>query len=188
VKKIPTLFDRDWDGDRSRVVDRPHKDCGWVFAGEGVATRKLDGTSCLVRAGRLFKRRELREGDTTPPDFELATLDEETGKRVGWVSVGDDAGDRWHREAFAAHVPQPPEDGTYELLGPKIQGNPEKVAAHALRIHSSSVLVVDPPPPRDFNGLRTYLEGQDIEGLVWHHPDGRMSKIKLRDFGLKRPR
>jgi hypothetical protein len=26
----------------------------------------------------------------------------------------------------------------------------------------------------------------DIEGLVFHHPDGRMAKIKLRDFGMKR--
>lgn len=24
-----------------------------------------------------------------------------------------------------------------------------------------------------------------IEGLVWHHDDGRMAKIKRRDFGLK---
>jgi hypothetical protein len=63
MKKIPTLFDRDWDGDRSRVVNVPHKNCGWVIAGEGVATRKIDGTSCMVRDGQLFKRRELRKGD-----------------------------------------------------------------------------------------------------------------------------
>jgi hypothetical protein len=32
------------------------------------------------------------------------------------------------------------------------------------------------------------LAGKDIEGIVWHHSDGRMAKIKLRDFGHKRPR
>jgi hypothetical protein len=26
----------------------------------------------------------------------------------------------------------------------------------------------------------------NIEGIVWHHPDGRMAKLKLRDFGVKR--
>ena len=40
--------------------------------------------------------------------------------------------------------------------------------------------------PRMFAGLRAFLAGQDTEGLVFHHPDGRMGKIKLRDFGLKR--
>jgi hypothetical protein len=42
--------------------------------------------------------------------------------------------------------------------------------------------------PRDFDGLREYLAGKDIEGIVWHHSDGRMAKIKLRDFGHKRQR
>jgi hypothetical protein len=44
-----------------------------------------------------------------------------------------------------------------------------------------------PDVPRDFDGLRDWLSLVNIEGLVWHHPDGRMAKIKLRDFGLKRP-
>jgi len=25
-----------------------------------------------------------------------------------------------------------------------------------------------------------------VKEIVWHHPDGRMVKIKARDFGLKR--
>lgn len=184
MKKIPTIFDRDWNGDRSRVVNVPHRDCGWVFAGEGVATRKIDGTSCLVRGDKLFKRRELREGDTEPADFELATHDEETGKRVGWVPVGDGPEDKWHREAFARMVP-PLEDGTYELVGPKVQGNVEGYPHHELLWHGS-VEIAD--APRDFEGLRAWMDGRDIEGIVWHHPDGRMGKLKLRDFGLKRPK
>jgi hypothetical protein len=60
---------------------------------------------------------------------------------------------------------------------------------HPPLIMDGLVLIVggaDEPPPRDFDGLRTWLAGKDIEGIVWHHPDGRMAKIKLRDFGLKR--
>lgn len=182
MKKIPTLFERDWSGDKARVVNVVHKDCGWVLAGEGTATAKLDGTSCMVRDGKLYKRRELREGDAEPSEFELATFDDETKKRVGWVPVDDGPQDRWHREAFS--LVSGLADGTYELLGPKVQGNPEGYQTHALVRHGSIPL----DAPRTFDGLKEWLSGRDIEGIVWHHPDGRMAKIKGRDFGLKRPK
>lgn len=181
MKKIPTMFERDWNGDRSRVVDIPHPDCAWVFAGEGKATIKLDGTCCMVRRGRLFKRYELRPGKPAPADFEVADHDQETGKTVGWSPVGDGPEDRWHREAFDRM--KNPEDGTYELVGPKIQGNVEQRPAHELLWHG---YIVAEEAPRTFSELREWLNGLDIEGLVFHHPDGRMAKIKLRDFGLKR--
>lgn len=38
---------------------------------------------------------------------------------------------------------------------------------------------------RTFLGIRDFLdENAHIEGIVWHHPDGRMAKIKAKDFGL----
>ena len=186
MKKIPTIFDRDWDGDRSRVLDKPHPDCEWVFAGEGVATRKIDGTCCMVRGNRMFKRRELRKGEATPPNFERADFDEETGKTVGWVPVGDGPEDKYHREARTGADTWP--DGTYELVGPKIQGNPEGFQFHLMLRHGAKGGPMSPIPdvPRTFGALRDWLAGQDIEGIVFHHPDGRMGKIKLRDFGLKR--
>jgi len=180
MKKIPTLFERDWTGDKSRVVNQYHKDCEWVGNGEGVATQKLDGTSCLIRNGKLFKRREVKADGALPRDFELATFDDETGKSVGWVPVGDGPDDKFHREAFWDGLP----DGTYELIGPKVQGNPEHADRHTLIAHSNAAVYQD--APRDFEGLRDWLNGKDIEGVVFHHPDGRMAKIKLRDFGFKR--
>jgi hypothetical protein len=185
MKKIPTVFERDWNGDRSRVIDKVHPGCEWVLTGEGVATRKIDGTCCLVRNNKLFKRRELREGDVAPSDFELVDFDEETKKSVGWLPVGDGADDRWHREAWSGCDTWP--DGTYELIGPKVQGNPEKSQFHLLIRHGGGLAgPVDSDPPRTFDGLKEWLADQDIEGVVFHHPDGRMAKIKLRDFGLKR--
>ena len=183
MKKIPTLFERDWIGDRTRVLNQIHPGCDWVLAGEGIATRKIDGTCCLIRDGVLYKRRELRQGEAAPAGFELADTDAETGKSMGWLPVGDGPEDRWHREAFHG---QP--DGTYELMGPKIQGNPDKLPEHVLIPHSLDALAFPgDPPPRSFDGLRDWLAGRDIEGIVFHHPDGRRAKIKLRDFGLKRP-
>jgi len=77
MNKIPTIFERDWKGDRSRVLNQVHSGCEWVAAGEGVATRKIDGSCCLVRSGVLYKRRELREGDSTPAEFEQVGYDDE---------------------------------------------------------------------------------------------------------------
>ena len=37
------------------------------------------------------------------------------------------------------------------------------------------------------SGLKDWLSAPHYEGLVWHHPDGRMAKIKRRDFGLSWP-
>ena len=185
MKKIPTIFTRDWLKNPSAVIDQPHPDCAWVFAREGTATRKLDGTSCLVAGGELFRRREIKAGQPEPAGFVAAGLDNETGKSVGWVPVGDVAEDRWHREAFAS-AGGTLEDGTYELLGPKIQGNPEQRATHVLAAHVAAEVFGDAPVT--FDALRAWLSDRDMEGLVWHHPDGRMGKIKLRDFGLKRPK
>ncbi len=183
MQKIPTIFTRDWLKNPSAVIDQPHPDCGWVFAGEGVATRKLDGTSCLVKDRALFRRREVKAGQIMPTDFVQAGLDSETGKTVGWVPVGDSGEDRWHREAFDA-AGGALEDGTYELLGPKVQGNPERRPAHVLAPHALAEVYDDAPVT--FEALRAWLADRDMEGLVWHHPDGRMGKIKLRDFGFKR--
>lgn len=188
MKKIPTVFERDWDGDRSRVTPQVHAGCEWVIAGEGIATCKLDGTCCLIRGGKLYKRRELRKGETEPPLFERADFDEETGKTVGWVPVGDGPEDRWHREAFVGEGTWP--DGTYELIGPKVQGNPEGASSHHHLIRHgfgmAGEIMGGGGVPRTFDELKEWMATKNIEGVVFHHPDGRRAKIKLRDFGLKR--
>jgi hypothetical protein len=180
MKKIPTMFKRNIERVQE-VLPAPHPDCEWVFKGEGVATRKYDGTCCRVKDGKLWKRREIKKGKLPPENFELVDHNEATGKSVGWVPVGDDNADRWHREAFGdGDWP----DGTYELCGPKIQGNPEGFEAHVLVPHSEATQYDN--VPRTFEGLRDFLSAMDIEGLVFHHPDGRMAKIKKRDFGQHR--
>lgn len=179
MNKIPTIFIRDLSKQPALVTPVWVEECLWVKHGEGIAKRKYDGTSCLIRGGKLYKRRELRPGDVTPVDFESLGTDDNTGKTVGWVPVGDGPEDRWHREAFDGWHP----DGTYELLGPKIQGNKDKREKHVLQAHKFARTY--PDAPREFDALREWLATQEIEGLVWHHDDGRMAKIKRRDFGLR---
>jgi hypothetical protein len=188
MKKIVSLFQRNYDGDRL-VRDEVVPGAEWVQAGEGIATQKLDGTCCLIRDGKLYKRYEVKPGGTPPPGFEPATdTDENTGKQQGWLAVGDGPEDRWHREAWEAFqtalsIEDFPVDGTWELVGPKIQGNPERWPHHALVRHGYIAL---DNCPRDFDAIKAYLSLRGIEGIVWHHPDGRMVKIKGKDFGLKR--
>lgn len=187
MRKIPTLFVRDWGGDRSRVTREVNPECSWVLDGEGVPTRKWDGTAVLVEGGRAFKRYELRPGKAAPPGFRPAQdVDPETGKQPGWVPTDPEKPeDAWLYEALRASD-EPPGDGTYELLGPKVQGNPDGVASHILERHGAAKMD-DRPIGRDYDNIRTYLEANPMEGLVWHHPDGRMAKIKRRDFGLPWP-
>lgn len=184
MKKIPTLFQRNYDTDRL-VRDEITPGCEWVANGEGIATRKWDGTCCLVRDGRLYKRHEVKKGKMPPANFEPAQdPDPITGDIVGWVPVGMGPDDRWHREAFdpnGSYGVLP--NGTYELCGPKINGNPEVFHRHVLIKHGDIQL---PDSPRSFVELRAYLTINDIEGIVWHHEDGRMAKIKARDFGIRR--
>lgn len=182
MRKIISLFQRNYDGDRL-VRNEVVPGAEWVIAGEGIATRKWDGTCCMIRDGRLYKRYEVGRGKTPPPNFEPATeVDETTGKQQGWVPVGEGTEDKWHREAFAAAQAWGFGDGTYELCGPKVQGNPEGFQHHELVAHGAHAHLC----PRSFDGIRSYLASSDIEGIVWHHPDGRMVKIKKKDFGLPR--
>ena len=163
------------------ILPEPHEDCGWVFAGEGVATRMYDGTCCLLQEGKFYKRREIKKGIPLPFGFIQADFDEVTGKTVGWVEIEPtNREDKWHMLAFREGM----EDGTYELLGPKIQGNPEGLTEYVLFKHSQAkeYLYI----PRTFRGLREWLSVMDIEGLVFHHSDGRMAKIKKKDYGLRR--
>jgi len=93
---------------------------------------------------------------------------------------------RWHRKALAQAGPLP--DGTYELIGPKVQGNAERRERHMLVPHGAEIL---PGVPRDFEGIRVYLAGHEIEGVVWWRaagdPECDKAKIKRRDFKLPWP-
>lgn len=223
MKKIETLFLRSYEvglgGPKERrgqlVVPEIRPGCEWVFAGEGVATEKFDGTACAVIEGRLYKRRCINDNDRKP--FPLGWIDcfgeGWTDSRPGWVPVRDGPEDRWHREAwantrwamqyeadrevgflFGSH-----QDGTYELVGPRVQSNPYDLMEHQLWRHGSNRLkrlddglllalrYISNTAELSFGGIQSFLSVTPVEGIVWHHHDGRMAKIKRRDFNLPWP-
>jgi hypothetical protein len=184
MQKIPTLFRRDPE-DMKRVTSEVNPPCRWVLDGEGTATRKYDGTCVQLAgegAGRWWARREVKPGKPAPAGYIAVAHDEVTGKTMGWEPIEQSAFARFHAEALQheeAHgIKHSP--GTYELVGPKVNGNPEREILHRLVMHWSAETF---DAPRDHDGLREWLLAHpQYEGIVWHHPDGRMAKLKRRDF------
>ncbi len=201
MRKIPTVFRRDPDNP-VLITREVHPDCRWVLDGEGTPTRKYDGT-CMgyfpavngeVRihkgigsseltgrndiTGVWLARREVKPGQKLPDEFLLEETDETTSKSVGWVPADESPFHRYFCEA----LPQlgfSPCFGTYELCGPKINGNPEHFGMHSLVRHHDAEKLKG--VPTDFDGLMSWLPRRTIEGIVWHATDGRMAKLKVRD-------
>lgn len=203
MKKVPTVFLVDYDQGTAIAQVRPGSE--WVVRGEGAATVKFDGSACLWRDGRLWKRydrkldkiaqREVDRGrdlgplhdglfKTPPEGFEPceAAPDPVTYHWPGWVPVSKDKPeDRWHVQALA-HAEEPlREAATYELVGPALAKNPYGLERHELWRHGRETVAL---ADRSFEGLRAYLQTREIEGLVFHHADGRMAKVRRKDFGL----
>jgi len=216
MKKIGTLFLRDF-ADGSRLVrnemDRKYE---WIFE-FGVPFEKFDGTCCKIQNSKLFRRydRKLNKeaysrkllgekgpwevpGDfKVPPYGWIACQDEPdpiTAHWPGWVEVDGSRGDdKWFQEAFDDYLEWfNVIDGTFELIGPKINSNPYRVLSHVLWGHSeiplSDVIL-------NFKEIKNYLKRNYCEGIVWHHSDDlelpteqrRMCKIKRSDFGIPWP-
>lgn len=192
MMKIPTLFVRDPD-DRAHVLPQITPGCEWVLTEQHPATRKWDGTCVMLDDdGRWWARREVKEDRDPPAGWWEVGYDPFAGKRTGWEPVEQSSFAKWHAQALAGPgvgVIETP--GTYELVGPKVNGNPEKLICHYLLRHAESqafeLLVWPDPVPvgEAFEALRELMRGIGAggwEGLVWHHADGRMVKLKVRDF------
>ena len=65
MQKIPTLFQRDPE-DMKRVLREVNPECQWVLDGEGVATRKFDGTCVMFDHEGWWVRREIKPGKQAP--------------------------------------------------------------------------------------------------------------------------
>jgi hypothetical protein len=123
---------------------------------------------------------------TTPqPDWIHCGCTTERGKHIYWIPVGSK--DYYHQIAWGwarGYL----EDGTYELVGPEVQGNPHDLTHNELINHNSLSFILLPRRYIScFDSIKRYLERSPYEGIVWHHPDGRMAKITKAKFGLPWP-
>lgn len=179
MRKIPTLYLRNPDDRRLVLPGQVTPGCEWVFdARRASPTVKWDGTcTYLDPSGTWWARREVRPGKTPPDGWEHVETDAVTGKAVGWVPAAASAFARWHAEAVQVDSPTGP--GTYELVGPKINGNPHGFPRHRLLLHGQVVLGWYASPEELIAGC--VLNGW--EGIVWwHQRDDRKAKLKVRDL------
>ncbi len=188
MKKISTLFKKDIHN-LGRVINEINPENRWVFDGEAVATQKFDGSACAVINGKLFKRYDAKKGKTAPEGaIPCKEADPVTGHHPHWVVCDPVAKeDAYFWEGFHALAGSGKvEDGTYELIGEKVQGNPENIKGHLLVKHGSEILNL---ASLDFEWIRSFLSNPDnnMEGIVFHHTaDERMCKIRKSDFGIRR--
>lgn len=188
MKKIKSLFVRNFDDNHSVTITREvTPGCEWVIKGEGIATRKWDGTCTLIENGVIFRRYDCKRGKIPPDGFiPCDEPDAITGHWPGWLKIdkfnpkGDE---KFFVEGYIntfGSLDVIPKDGTYELCGPKINTNPEHLERHIFIKHGDVVYTVS----RDFDSIRDFLFENDIEGLVFHRGNGDMCKIKRIDFGF----
>lgn len=182
MEKISTLFKKD-PNNLGRVINEIDPSNLWVKDKGVSATRKFDGTACAIINGELYKRYDAKKGKQIPLNaIPCQEADLITGHHPHWIKCDrNDNSSKWHFDAldFAPKL----KDGTYELCGPKIQGNPEGLNFHYLVEHGKHVVKLD---SLDFDYIKSFLTDTNIEGIVFHHKDGRMCKIRKSDFGIKR--
>lgn len=198
MKKIPTLFERTYENHKVvGITDKVTPGLEWVMNGEGVATVKYDGSCCAIINGELYKRYDAKKG-RKPPEGAIPCCEPDpvTGHWPHWVKCdrGNPA-DRWFIEAYKnTFVPESVkvyvygkndlvDDGTYEAIGKHFQGNPYNLGYDMLVRHGMDKIEV----ARTFEGIRTCLERNDIEGIVFWKDGQPQCKIKRSDFGFEWP-
>ena len=184
MKKIKTIFERNWDGDR-KVINKRITEVSM-----GVAIEKLNGTNVRLTVRnhqlvRLEKRKnpskiQKKQGMTNPWYIDADEFSP-TDKYI-WEAV---------RNSDLSQVP----DGEWsgEAVGPKIQGNPLNLERHTVFLFSIKEIrekLKFDNCPADFEGLKIWLPLQKskfgnncgIEGIVWWFNGEPIGKIKLKDF------
>lgn len=186
MKKIPTLFERQFD-EKGRIIGitpKVKEGFEWVLNGEGTATLKVDGTCCAVIGGVFYKRYDAKKGKAIPEGAIKCQeeADPITGHLPCWVKVTENPDNKWHLAAYNNYLKENGkiEDGTYEAIGPHFQGNPYALKEDTLVKHGTTILDVE----RSFEGIKKFLFEHYIEGIVFWKDGEPKCKIKRTDFGF----
>lgn len=188
TRKMTALFEID----RANHIgtDVVNEKSAWVFTEPAVATVKRDGTGVLVSPeGEILIRRSVKKGKRVPDGFRLAEIDPFTGHMFGVEPVAQSGFKKMMEEAMLS-VGVGLKPGTYELCGPKINGNPEGFNKHMLIRHGSEELATIPDmrtvAPDDAYPLLKELfvgfKARGVEGVVWWGADDKRVKLRAKDF------
>ena len=157
MRKIPTLFERDFSGGSAKATPIVTKGYEWVLEGDGVATIKYDGACCAIIDGEFYRRYDAKHGKPVPEGAIKCQeeADPITGHLPCWIKCDRfNPEDKWFWSAFdvlVSTLPQYPNDvktldGTYEAIGLHFQSNPYNLKRDILVRHGENVVDV----PRSF--------------------------------------
>ena len=183
MKKIPTLFERKFEGHKIvGITDKITPGCEDAFL-NGVATIKIDGSCCAIIDGKFYKRYDAKKGKK-PPEGAIPCCDPDpiTGHWPHWVKMNkDDPADKWFVRAFEnTYVSYHGVNRTFEAVGPHFQGNPHNLTRDCIIPHGQDVVYVK----RTFEDILEYLNENIVEGLVFWLDGEPVCKIKRSDFGF----
>lgn len=188
MKKIPTLFKREFEGhDIVNILPEVTEGMEWVLNGEGIATVKVDGACCAIINGVFYKRYDAKKGKPVPEGAIKCQeeADPITGHLPCWVKVdSNNPADKWFIKAYehTHYYPSVVRDvNTYEAVGEHFNGNPYNLDYDTLVPHGEEIIEVE----RTFEGIKKYLEENYIEGIVFWKDGEPKCKIKRTDFGFE---
>ena len=185
MRKIKTIFERNWGGDRKVINKKIIK-----IPKEAVAIEKLDGTNVrlTIRNHQLVRLEKRRNP---------SKLQKSQGIEEPWyVDVDEHSPDDkyiWEAARNTDLLNIPDGEWSGEAVGPKIQGN-------SLNLKEHTVILFSVPSVRErlifenvstnYEELKEWLPKQKskvgnncgIEGIVWWYRDEPIGKIKLKDF------
>lgn len=187
VQKMPALFVI--DRKKHLATSEVNENAAWVFDEPSKVTIKHDGTSITVTEdGKIYARRMVKKGKNAPKGFILAEFDPRTGHSFGLIPVEDSGFFKFFEEANGFDGPL--DVGTYELVGPKINGNPERRDRHTLIPHGIEE-TIELPDMRNVSKEEAYdilepifadFKERGIEGVVWWGADSKRAKLRVNDF------
>lgn len=202
MKKIPTLFEREYENHKvigivNKLTDESLR---IVLEGETLPTIKYDGSACMISNKKLYKRYDAKKGKKAPEGTIPCQPEPDpvTGHWPYWVELktGNPA-DKWYLEAFNNSLALPYSDAsiifrdgrehTFEAIGPHFQGNPYNLSYDEVIAHGFRSIKELQGIPLSFETIKYYLEHNNIEGVVFWYADKPLCKIKRSDFGFEWP-
>lgn len=154
MKKIPTLFVREFEGHKIKRI-----------------TREFTNDECK----RAFLEGAIKCQEEPDPI---------TGHLPCWVKVEYlNPADIWFRKAYENYemLYDAPEDGTYEAIGKHFQGNPYNRCYDILIPHGRDITILE---DRTFEGVKKFLETFPQEGLVFWLDGKPIAKSKEQTSAL----
>ena len=185
MKKIKTIFERDWEGNRT-CINKFIDGFTPALLTDAIATEKLDGTNVriTIRNGTVVRIEKRRNPDK---------IQKHKGIIEPWyIDASQSTEDKWINDAVANTDTSAITDGEWsgEAVGKNIQGNPLNLNKNIVVFFSLGQSPTFENVPTNYGELKEWLKNQKsryghdcgIEGIVWHCKNGDMYKIKVKDF------